>query len=87
MPAINQITSFGSRTALENASEKTAEAVDNEVKAWLDVGHKDAIKVLTKNKTLVKKLAEELLKRETLTREEIEKIVLKKRVVKKQNKK
>lgn len=83
LPAINQITSFGSRTALENASEKTAEAVDNEVKAWLDVGHKDAIKVLTKNKTLVKKLAEELLKRETLTREEIEKIVLKKRVVKK----
>lgn len=82
LPAINQVMPFGSKAALENASEKTAEAVDAEVKSWLDNAHKDASKILVKNKTLVKKLAEELLKRETLTREEIEKIVLGNRVTK-----
>lgn len=82
LPAINQVMPFGSKTALENASEKTAEAVDAEVKSWLDDAHKDASRILNKNKTLVKKLAEELLKRETLTREEIEKIVLGKKAEK-----
>ena len=81
--AINQVMPFGTRTALENASEKTAEAVDAEVKSWINNAYTDSSKILTKNKTLVKKLAEELLKRETLTREEIEKIVLgKKRITK-----
>ena len=75
LAAINQVNNFGSRSALENASEKTAELVDNEVKAWLDVAHADAVKLLSKNKETVKKLAEELLARETLTGEEIKEIV------------
>jgi cell division protease FtsH len=82
--AINQVMTFGSRMALENASEKTAEAVDAEVKAWLNAEHANATKILTKGKAVVKKLADELLKKETLTREEIEEIVLgKKAAVKK----
>ncbi|MDW2995332.1 MAG: ATP-dependent zinc metalloprotease FtsH [Alphaproteobacteria bacterium] len=75
LAAINQVGTFGTRGALENASEKTAELVDAEIRAWLDAAHNDATKHLMKNKTKVKKLADELLKRETLTGEEIREIV------------
>ncbi|MBN2891289.1 MAG: hypothetical protein JXL97_05435, partial [Bacteroidales bacterium] len=80
MVAINHAMPFGGKTALENASEKTAEMVDAEVKSWLSAAHADAIKLLTKGKETVKKLAEELLKRETLTGEEISEIVLGKKI-------
>jgi cell division protease FtsH len=72
--AVNQVEHWG-RNALENASEKTAEAVDAEIKDWISAAYKKTISILSKNKARVKKLAEELLKRETLTREEIEKIL------------
>lgn len=76
--AINQAQTFGSRVPLENASEKTAEMVDAEIKSWLADAYTDATRILNKNKSVVKKLAEELLKRETLTGEEIREIVGKK---------
>ena len=76
LAAINQVGTFGTRGALENASEKTAEMVDAEIRSWLDNAHKDAVKLLTKNKSTVDKLAQELLKRETLTGDEIKEIVL-----------
>ena len=75
LPAINQVGTFGTRGALENASEKTAELVDSEIRAWLDTAHADATKHLTKNKQIVEKLANELLNRETLTGTEIREIV------------
>ncbi|MBE6457702.1 MAG: ATP-dependent zinc metalloprotease FtsH [Alphaproteobacteria bacterium] len=75
LPAINQVGTFGTRGALENASEKTAELVDSEIRAWLDAAHADATKHLTKNKQIVEKLANELLNRETLTGTEIREIV------------
>ncbi|MDE6250792.1 MAG: ATP-dependent zinc metalloprotease FtsH [Alphaproteobacteria bacterium] len=75
LSAINQASTFGGRSALENASEKTAEAVDNEIKAWLDAAHRDATKLLTKNKKTVERLANELLRRETLTGDEIREII------------
>lgn len=75
LAAINQVGTFGVRGALENASEKTAELVDNEIKAWLDAAHNDATKHLTKNKKTVEKLANALLEHETLTGEEIREIV------------
>lgn len=78
MVAINQAQTFGARVPLETASEKTAEVVDTEIKNWIDAAHRDAVKILTKNKATVKKLAEELLKRETLTGDEILEIVGKK---------
>jgi len=76
--AINQAQTFGARVPLENASEKTAEMVDAEIKSWLANAYADATRILNKNKSVVKKLAEELLERETLTGEEIMKIVGKK---------
>ena len=76
--AINQAQTFGSRVPLENASEKTAEMVDAEIKSWLANAYADVTRILNKNKAVVKKLAEELLKRETLTGEEIMEIVGKK---------
>ncbi len=75
LAAINQVSVIGTRGALENASEKTAELVDAEIRSWLDAAHKDAGKLLTKNRKTVEKLANELLKRETLTGEEIREIV------------
>ena len=75
LAAINQITNFGRSSALESASEKTAELVDNEIKAWLDTAHADATKLLVKNKKVVERLANELLARETLTGDEIREIV------------
>ena len=75
LPAINQVGTFGVRGALENASEKTAELVDAEIRAWLDAAHMDATRHLTKNRKTVEKLANELLTRETLTGAEIREIV------------
>jgi cell division protease FtsH len=75
LAAINQVGTFGMRTSLENASEKTAEIVDNEIKVWMDAGYADAKKHLTRNKKTVEKLAEKLLEHETLTGEEIREII------------
>ena len=85
--AVNQVQSFGTRTPLEAASEKTAEAVDAEIKAWIDAAYADAIKILTRNRATVEKLARELLARETLTGDEILEIVSGKKVVAKAVKK
>lgn len=73
--AVNQANTFGQRIALENASEKTAELVDNEIRVWLDTAHKDAKSILTKGKATVDKLAKALLDKETLSGEEIKEIV------------
>ncbi len=81
MVAINQANTFGQRIALENASEKTAEAVDGEIKTWLDNAYKDAKNLITKNKARVEKLAKALLDKETLSGEEIREIISDKRVV------
>ncbi len=82
MVAVKQVTSFGTRSQLETASEKTAELVDAEVRSWLDVAYKDAVKILTKNKNTVARLADELLKRETLTGDEIREIIFGKKSAK-----
>ena len=87
LAAIKQVNTLGARSALENASEKTAEMVDDEVKAWLDAAHADATKLLSKNKEKVRKLAEELLARETLTGDEIKEIISGKTTKEKMNKK
>ena len=76
MVAINQANTFGQKIALENASEKTAEVVDAEIRAWIDNAYKDAKNLVSKNKKIVEKLAEALLKKETLSGEEIREIVL-----------
>lgn len=75
MVSVNQAQTFGARVPLEAASEKTAEMVDAEIRAWTDAAYKDAVKILTKNRATVEKLANELLTRETLTGDEIMEIV------------
>ena len=75
MVAVNQAAAFNSRAPLENASEKTAEIVDSEIRAWLDTAYADASKLLRKNRDTVERLATELLARETLTGEEIKEII------------
>lgn len=80
--SVNQVQSFGTRVPLETASEKTAEAVDAEIKSWMDKAYADAVKMLRANKETVKNLAEELLKRETLTGDEIKEIIKGKKKVK-----
>ncbi len=90
MVAINQVNTFGQRVALENASEKTAEKVDEEIKNWLDMAYKDAKNLVAKNKATVDKLAKALLDKETLSGEEIREIVFGKKakeISKKNNKK
>ena len=87
MVSVNQAQTFGARVPLEAASEKTAEMVDAEIRAWTDAAYKDAIKILTKNKATVEKLANELLTRETLTGDEIMEIVSRKKPAKKATKK
>ena len=75
MVAVNQAAAFNSRAPLENASEKTAEIVDGEIRAWLDRAYADASKLLRANRETVRRLAEELLAKETLTGEQIKAIV------------
>ncbi len=73
--AVNQAGIMAGRAALENASEKTAELVDAEIRAWMDTAHSDAVNLIKKNKKTVEKLANELLTRETLTGDEIREII------------
>ena len=75
MVAINQANTFGQKVALENASEKTAEMVDDEIKNWLDVAYKDAKGLVTKNKATVEKIAKALLDKETLSADEIRELI------------
>ncbi len=83
MVAINQANTFGQRVALENASEKTAQMVDDEIKNWIDVAYRDAKNLISKNKSSVEKLAKALLDKETLSADEIREIVYGKRGAKK----
>lgn len=76
MIALNEtIGGWGYMTRRENVSDKTAEVLDAEIKSLIDAAYKDSLKVVSKNKIKVKKLAEELLKRETLTAADINKIL------------
>jgi len=82
MVAVNQVNTFGQRIALENASERTAQIVDDEIRSWLDAAYKDAKNLVSKNKKTVEKLANALLDKETLTGDEIKQIVFGKKTVK-----
>ena len=59
-------------TEQRNYSEKVAEDIDNEVHRIIDNAHSVAMKVLTKNKSKLIKIAKELITRETLEAEELE---------------
>ncbi|MCT4552420.1 MAG: ATP-dependent zinc metalloprotease FtsH [Alphaproteobacteria bacterium] len=61
--------------ARKNISDKTAEAIDNEVKSFIDEGYKTAKTLITKNKDKLINIAEALIKYETLSGKEVEAIV------------
>ena len=58
-----------------NFSNEMAHEIDVEVKKIMDNCHKKAKEILTKNKALVKLIAEALLEYETITKEEIDSLV------------
>jgi len=55
---------------MKNYSEESAAKIDELVKKLLDKGHKRAKELITKNKELIKTIAEDLIKKETLSAEE-----------------
>ncbi len=56
-------------------SEKTSALIDSEIEAIIRSGEDKAKQIITKKKSKLEKLAQELLKKETLDREELEKIL------------
>jgi cell division protease FtsH len=56
-------------------SEKISALIDSEIESIIRSGENKAKQIITKKKTKLAKLAEELLKKETLDREELEKIL------------
>lgn len=58
-----------------NFSNEMAHEIDEEVRKIMDECHKKAKEILTKNKNLVKLIADALLEYETLTKEEIDSLV------------
>ncbi len=56
-------------------SEKTAEAIDNEVNRLMDEARRTAESIIKKKKDVLEKLVAALLEKETLEREEFEKLV------------
>ena len=84
--------SFGKREQLiflgkeiseqRNYSEKVATQIDKEVARLLRQAEKKARRILTKNRKILEKLAQTLIKKETIEKEEFEKIVGKKKTKK-----
>ena len=58
-----------------NFSNEMAHEIDKEVRKIIDECHKQANKILTENKDLVKLIADTLLEYETITKEEIDSLV------------
>ncbi len=71
----NEATGYYTITTEKPYSEKTAEAIDAEIKKLTDEAAKRAEVVLKTNKVLLDKLADELLKHETLEEKELESIL------------
>jgi cell division protease FtsH len=60
---------------IKNYSEKIAHEIDKEVAKLIESSKKKAMEILSKNKKLLKKLAEALIEKETIEREEFKKII------------
>ncbi|MDD3861537.1 MAG: ATP-dependent zinc metalloprotease FtsH [Candidatus Gracilibacteria bacterium] len=57
---------------IKNYSEATASKIDELTKELIDKCHKRTEELITKNKDLIEKMAEDLIKKETLSKEEFE---------------
>jgi cell division protease FtsH len=61
-------------TGGQEYSEEVASAIDEEVRAFIDVAHHEAYEILVENRDVLDALVVELLEKETLNREEIARI-------------
>ena len=67
-------TVLGLNATSRDFSEQVAATVDTEVRSLLDAAHREAWEILTRNRAVLDKLAEELLSRETLLEKDLERI-------------
>ena len=67
-------TVLGLNATNRDFSEQVAATVDTEVRSLLDAAHREAWEILTRNRAVLDKLAEELLSRETLLEKDLERI-------------
>ena len=67
-------TVLGLNATSRDFSEQVAATVDTEVRGLLDTAHREAWEILTRNRTVLDQLAEELLTRETLLEKDLERI-------------
>ena len=67
-------TVLGLNATSRDFSEQVAATVDTEVRGLLDAAHREAWEILTRNRAVLDKLAEELLSRETLLEKDLERI-------------
>ena len=67
-------TVLGLNATSRDFSEQVAATVDDEVRNLLDTAHREAWEILTRNRAVLDKLAEELLTRETLLEKDLERI-------------
>ena len=74
-PALTDSRRYYTITTEKPYSEKTAEAIDAEIKKLTNEAAKRAEVVLKTNKALLDKLADELLKHETLEEKELESLL------------
>lgn len=61
-------------TGGQEYSEQVASAIDEEVRAFIDIAHHEAYEILVENRDVLDALVVELLEKETLNREEIARI-------------
>jgi cell division protease FtsH len=66
---------FGEAGEERNYSEKTAQAIDAEVRRVVDAQHARARRIVARRRAALEAIAEELLHRETLEREELDAVV------------
>jgi len=58
----------------KNYSEKSAEAIDEEIRALIDAAYNQAKAILTKRRSVLERLAQQLIKQETIEGDELEKL-------------
>ena len=66
---------LGDESETINYSEATAIKIDEEVNGIINKARKEAEEILTKNRKVLDKIADTLIKKETIEREEFERLV------------
>jgi len=62
-------------TEERNYSEQTAEAIDAEVRALVEEGHRRATEIITRRRAVLDALSEYLLEKEVISGEEVDEVI------------